>query len=294
MSHLIKDFIEDKEYELGFNKTNDYLVLKSSNKLYKIYKNNTQILNTQQTSTDSIYLKENKDFEEIKTILKFTEEKEYQGVKVWVEVEKPYYIDSEGYLQGLGIIKNPCPKLTEKTSKFQSDPIAIVLHSTDSSTATSTLETWKRSTYGTHFLIDKDGTIYQCASLHKYTQHVGKIRSKAKETGNWSEKEKKYIVGLGWNPEALSNYEKTKSYPNRYPINSDSIGIEVVGKYDDKTKRYPNATKKQLESLEHLVIALLELLSIDKTDIYAHAKIAYKDTNMTEGVYLLEYLRDKL
>ncbi|WP_343353047.1 hypothetical protein V3I05_06710 [Helicobacter mastomyrinus] len=114
MSHLREDFTEDKEYELGLNKTNDYLVLKSNNKLYKIYKdtsnniaqsslgntqesnptqnnqnpNNTQTSNTQQqTNTDSLYLKENKDFDEIKTILELTEKEEYQGVKVWVEVE---------------------------------------------------------------------------------------------------------------------------------------------------------------------------------------------------------------
>ena len=65
-----------------------------------------------------------------------------------------------------------------------------------------------------------------------------------------------------------------------------------------KTKRYPNATTKQLESLEQLVLILLELFNIDKTDIYiyiyAHAKIAYKDKNSAEGVYLLEYLRNKL
>lgn len=86
MSYLREDFTEDKEYELGFNKTNDYLVLKSNNKLYKIHKdnsnniaqsslnntqesnptqnnqnqNNTQISNTQQTNTDSLYLKESK------------------------------------------------------------------------------------------------------------------------------------------------------------------------------------------------------------------------------------------
>ena len=114
MPHLREDFKEDKQYELGFNKTNDYLVLKSNNKLYKIHKdnsnniaqsslnntqesnptqnnqnqNNTQTSNTQQqTNTDSLYLKENKDFEEIKTILELTEEKEYQGVEVWVEVK---------------------------------------------------------------------------------------------------------------------------------------------------------------------------------------------------------------
>lgn len=114
MPELIKDIKEDKQYELGFNKTNDYLVLKS-NKLYKIYKdnsnnitqsslnntqesnstqnnqnpNNTQTSNTQrQTNTDSLYLKESKDFEEIKNILELTKEENYQSVKAWVEVEE--------------------------------------------------------------------------------------------------------------------------------------------------------------------------------------------------------------
>ncbi len=44
MSYLREDFTEDKEYELGFNKTNDYLVLKSNNKLYKIYKDNSNTI----------------------------------------------------------------------------------------------------------------------------------------------------------------------------------------------------------------------------------------------------------
>ena len=135
--------------------------------------------------------------------------------------------------------------------------------------------------------------------MHKYTQHIGDIRSKVELEKTWDTKEKVLIENI-WNEKIsysarkikVSNYEKTKSYPNRYPINSDSIGIEVVGKYDDKTKRYPNATTKQLESLEQLVIVLLELFNINKTDIYAHAKIAYK--NETEGVSLLEYMEKKL
>ncbi|WP_368494331.1 N-acetylmuramoyl-L-alanine amidase [Helicobacter bilis] len=72
------------------------------------------------------------------------------------------------------------------------------------------------------------------------------------------------------------------------------MGIKVVGKYDNKTKRYPNATTKQLESLEQLVAVLLELFNINKANIYAHAKIAYKDENSTEGVSLLEHIETKL
>ena len=220
-----------------------------------------------------------------------------------MEIEKPYYIDSEGYLQGLGIVKYPITRL-ESSLVNGFTPKAIVLHRTDSKTAKSSLEYWSNpnnARVGTHFLIDTDGTTYQCASLHKYTQHVGDIRSKVELEKTWDTKEKVLIENI-WKEKTsyitrkikVSDYEKTKSYPNRYPISSDSIGIEVVGKYDSKTKRYPNATTKQLESLEKLVIILLELFNANKTDIYAHAKIAYKDENSTEGVSLLEYIEKKL
>ncbi|WP_194145487.1 peptidoglycan recognition family protein [Helicobacter sp. MIT 05-5294] len=214
-----------------------------------------------------------------------------------------YYIDKEGYLQGIDIIKYPIARL-EFSNANSFKPQAIVLHRTDSSTAKSTLDTWSNpnnAKVGTHFLIDKNGTIYQCASLYKYTQHVGDIRSKTELEKTWDIKEKALIENI-WKEKAsygarkikVSNYEKTKSYPNRYPINSDSIGIEVVGKYDNKAERYPNATTKQLETLEQLIIVLLELFNINKTDIYAHAKIAYKDKHSTEGVSLLEYIKEKL
>lgn len=46
--------------------------------------------------------------------------------------------------------------------------------------------------------------------------------------------------------QSCDGYEKTKSYPNRYPISSDSIGIKVVGKYDDKNKKIPKCHNKAI------------------------------------------------
>ena len=93
MPHLIKDFTEDTQYTLGYNIQNDYLALKSNNKLYKIYTNNpTQSIQhssnntTQQDNTDSIYLKESKDFENLKNTLQLTSQQIYQEVKVYVEI----------------------------------------------------------------------------------------------------------------------------------------------------------------------------------------------------------------
>src|SRR5256885_6354394 len=51
---------------------------------------------------------------------------------------------------------------------------SIVLHRTDSSTAASVLNAYKSGQKtGAHFLIEKDGKIYQTASLEKICWHVG-------------------------------------------------------------------------------------------------------------------------
>ena len=55
----------------------------------------------------------------------------------------------------------------------------IVVHQTDGATAKSALDHYKRpAPNGAHFLIDKDGTTYQTASLFKQTRHVGKLKAR--------------------------------------------------------------------------------------------------------------------
>ena len=55
----------------------------------------------------------------------------------------------------------------------------IIVHQTGGSTAESSFNSYKNTgANGAHFLIDKDGTIYQTASVFKITYHVGNIRSR--------------------------------------------------------------------------------------------------------------------
>ena len=55
----------------------------------------------------------------------------------------------------------------------------IIVHQTGSLTAQATLNSYKRGNpNGAHFLIDKDGTIYQTASIFKKTWHAGKLRAR--------------------------------------------------------------------------------------------------------------------
>ncbi|MDX1387262.1 MAG: peptidoglycan recognition family protein, partial [bacterium] len=158
----------------------------------------------------------------------------------------------------------------------------IVLHQTDSSSAAATLRAYQTQKNGAHYLIDCDGTIYQTASLEQKVWHVGKLQPRCKNEGTCSEEERKAIAALEAKPVSygrratlISRHEAKKAYPERYPSNADSIGIEVVGLHDEK-KGYGPPTKKQKESLDRLVNALLEKYNLTLKDVYAHGRIGRK------------------
>jgi N-acetyl-anhydromuramyl-L-alanine amidase AmpD len=120
---------------------------------------------------------------------------------------------------------------------------ALVVHQTDSKTAASTLAEYRRTTRGSgaHFPIDKDGTIYQIVSVKQECWHVGPTYSRcccqkhscvAKQEQQyriWEETDRRAFV------HSVDHIEEGKKYPDRYPDNSDSIGIEVVGKSIDES-----------------------------------------------------------
>ncbi|ECF1703822.1 hypothetical protein E1B77_23365 [Salmonella enterica subsp. enterica] len=73
---------------------------------------------------------------------------------------------------------------------------AIILHRTESSS--EPFDSFKRKKEGTHFVVAKNGTLYQSASLFEWTPHIGKIRSRCQEEKTWSDEErKKYRVSAG-------------------------------------------------------------------------------------------------
>ncbi|MDH5823552.1 N-acetylmuramoyl-L-alanine amidase [Luteimonas sp. RD2P54] len=73
-----------------------------------------------------------------------------------------------------------------------SGPVAVVLHRTVSAAPVSALAPLSGD-IGTHFLIDKDGTTYQTASLRKYTAHVGPIKSRCLAEGTCEAEEAKRL-----------------------------------------------------------------------------------------------------
>ena len=164
----------------------------------------------------------------------------------------------------------------------------IVVHQTDGSTADSAFNSYKSAdANGAHFLIDKDGSIYQTASLYKTTNHAGMAQSRCLHTQKCTPAEFKTVSGLerAWKPKVISDREYKKQWPDRYPLNMDSIGIEIVGisqkTPDQKEKVYEPVNDQQNASLKWLVRELSETLNVSMSEIYRHPEIARK--NATEA-----------
>lgn len=166
---------------------------------------------------------------------------------------------------------------------------ALIMHQTGGDSAEGTLASYKTSVYGAHFLIGKDGTIYQTARVTQKCFHVGKIRSRCDSLGSCDSTETSAIQTILKAKDSYSNkvkkidqHESQKPYPQRYPSNSDSIGIEVVGK--QKKGEYENPTAEQNASVRWLVAELLALFSLTTADIYRHPEVSYKQESEAKNV----------
>lgn len=162
----------------------------------------------------------------------------------------------------------------------------IIVHQTDSATAQSSLNGYaKPKSNGAHFLIDKDGTIYQTASVYKSTWHVGRLKSRCLAEMTCEPAELK--IAKKWDPAGTHDREKVKSVPDRYPSNDDSVGIELVGKaYPNPEKKPPmvfeEVTSKQNESLKWLIGELRTSLKVPLAEIYRHPVVSHKTESEAE------------
>jgi len=157
----------------------------------------------------------------------------------------------------------------------------IVVHQTDSPTAVATLNGYKiPKSNGAHFLIDKDSTIYQTASIYKKTHHVGWIKSRCIVEHSCSSTDLRALKNK--RPGApIGRIEARKPFPQRYPFNEDAIGIENVGeafpkKAEDRQKKFEHLTSQQQESLRWLIHELTQTLKISMSEIFRHSEVSWK------------------
>lgn len=200
-----------------------------------------------------------------------------QGQRKVVPVK--VYIDAKGYIQNAGFVIKPVASLEKGTIR---GPRAVVLHRTDSRAIESPLKSFERG-IGTHFIVDKDGTVYQTASLLKKTFHVGKIKSRCFEGGSCPIEEKKMLRSWGWAPDRIYDHEKVKAYPERYPMNEDSVGIETVADHDGKA--WESVTPSQSVSIQSIIQILKHEYGLGNADIYEHDKISYKTPGEGAGLF---------
>ena len=187
-------------------------------------------------------------------------------------------IDANGMLIDPKVILRRSPGIEHGTL---SGVAAIVVHQTDSPTAESSLNGYEVGGNGAHFLIDKNGQIYQTASVLARCYHVGKlIKSKCLtidrstcDTGAMAR-----MLAMSWVSQinAIDAHERAKPYPDRYPVNGDSIGIELVGMHIDD-RNYEAVTAAQNTSLQWLIDVLYAQFNLKPEDVYRHPTVSYKN-----------------
>ncbi len=169
----------------------------------------------------------------------------------------------------------------------------IVVHQSNASTASSTFHSYQnKGAAGAHFLIDRDGTIYQTASLFKVTWHVGRLQSRCYLTKKCEPADLQKVADLekSWrNYDKVHQIEKVKNYPDRFSSNIDSIGIEIVGEATgDKVKIgneiipvFESVNDQQNDALKWLIKEISDTLKVPMNEIHRHPEIGRK--NITEA-----------
>lgn len=190
-------------------------------------------------------------------------------------------IDVLGHVHDLRIRLKISPTLHKGEMKVVR---GIIVHQTDSPTAEATLNGYSGgAAHGAHFLIAKDGTVYQTASLFRVTHHVGWIKSRCIAEQRCSPKELDELQGKRPG-RAIGQIEREKPWPSRFPHNGDSIGIEIVGEALPKTgavRTFEPLTQQQQQALQWLIRELAATLNIQLTEVFPHYEVSWK--NETEA-----------
>jgi N-acetyl-anhydromuramyl-L-alanine amidase AmpD len=158
----------------------------------------------------------------------------------------------------------------------------IIVHQTDGASAQSALNGYKQvGAAGAHFLIDKDGTVYQTASVFKVTHHVGHLKSRCMAEMRCQPAELAALKGKRMGA-GIGRVEARKPWPDRFPGNNDSVGIEIVGQAlpvdvsDPKKVVYEPLTEQQQLAFTWLLDGLRASLAVPLTEVFRHPTVSWK------------------
>jgi N-acetyl-anhydromuramyl-L-alanine amidase AmpD len=159
----------------------------------------------------------------------------------------------------------------------------IIVHQTTAAKAQSTFNSYsQKGANGAHFLIDKDGTIYQTASVFRRANHVGQMQQRCIIENRCTPAELSALKR--WTPKAQTAHELAKSHPDRYPSNSDSIGIEIVGLATpipgkEDTSTFEMVNEGQNASLAWLVRSIGAALGVSMKEVFRHSRVGRKQAD---------------
>ena len=159
----------------------------------------------------------------------------------------------------------------------------IVVHQTAAPTAAATLLQYKNAgANGAHFLIDKDGSVSQTASILRKVQHAGPIKARCIVEHSCAPVDAAALVKL--KPKAAGIRELKKSVPQRYPANKDALGIEIVGATigSGRDPLFEPVNAAQNTSLKWLVDQLRQTFRVSLSGVFRHPDVARKDRHEAE------------
>ena len=140
----------------------------------------------------------------------------------------------------------------------------LVIHFTAGASAESSIEYWKQLANGVcaHFVIDRDGTIYQCRPCNVTAGHAGKSRWTDPKTGvNYN--------GLNSCSIGIELANGGASYPTKFSTLPPVSGRHKHGGTLLEWEAYPSA---QLAACEMLSKVLVDRYKLD--DVIGHEDIA--------------------
>jgi N-acetyl-anhydromuramyl-L-alanine amidase AmpD len=188
------------------------------------------------------------------------------------------HVDSQGYILDERVKRTPRP-LIEHGNLHRIT--GIIVHQTGGASGASSLSSYtQQNANGAHFLIDKDGTIYQVASLQRQTWHVGKLRSRCVAEHRCTPTELKALSHFS--PTAENHREMKKQVPERYPSNEDSVGIELVGAVNGQGV-YEAVTAQQNVSLHWLIAELTSTFRVSMSEIFRHPVVSRKNPSESQS-----------
>lgn len=188
------------------------------------------------------------------------------------------HVDSQGYILDERVKRTPRPLIEHGVLHRIS---GIIVHQTGGASGASSLSSYTlQNANGAHFLIDKDGTIYQVASLQRQTWHVGKLRSRCVAEHRCTPAELSALSHF--NPTAEHRREMKKHVPERYPSNEDSVGIELVGAVTGEGV-YEKVTAQQNASLQWLISELTSTFGVSMTEIFRHPVVSRKNPSEAQS-----------